>query len=184
MQNAAHAFSDNTTKKRKAFLSDIHWLTNKKILTTIQRTSRVLWQSKYTCVFSPITNRLSTVKPLKWRVSLVWRCYILSRLKVRSCKKIRGGTSCHSFPFVYPAGVSSHKLNSRLIVNQLGLGSCPVWDRQHCPVDSSCLRWPWALPHPPSAVGVMRNLTALLSPRWLSWTLHASLTRNLTPSTI
>ena len=112
-----------------------------------------------------------------------WEC--------EAVRKTREETSCHPFHSPVrgpPAGAAGQGLTSGLIVNQLGLGSCPVEGRWSCHVDSevcsdhglSSFHPP---PSPPQLWGSVRDMSALLSPWWLSWTLHGSLSSNLTPST-
>lgn len=84
-----------------------------------------------------------------------WCCCVLSWLtKCEAARKIRGRE--HPVALLHLSlweplpGVSRHKLTSRLIVNQLGLGSCPVEGRWSCRVSDHGL---YSIP-PPSVVGV------------------------------
>ena len=70
-----------------------------------------------------------------------WKCEAVKKIRRKHAV-----TLFHLSLWEPLVGVSSHKLKSRLIVNQFGLGSCLVQGR--CSVDW-CLRWPWALQHPP-----------------------------------
>lgn len=115
----------------------------------------------------------------------VWCFYLAPTESVKLWEKIREETSCHSFPFVClgASGLSCRSQTSLRANCKSGrIRKLSSGGQMELPRWLWGLQWPWVLLQPPPRMwGSVRDIR--LSPWWLSWTLHASLTSNLTPPT-